>query len=164
MGNISSIYGYTQEKLLDYLKFFGKKILVKTIVEKNQNIFEFEKKDFEECAKLIDESIINKSFEYIEIETYKDIGGETIFIDKNMTFDKFDFILQKLKISNYEKDFKFFHDKNRLMLSFSIFSLLEDDDEIMDRLQLVLMGLRNIWVDEGRLNGITGVGMFGITI
>ena len=79
-----------------------------------------------------------------------------------MNFDNFDYILNKLRVTNYEKEFKFFHDKNRIMLSFSLISLLEDDE--MDRLQLVLMGLRDMWVREGRLNAITGVGAFGIII
>lgn len=160
MGNISSIYGYTKEKLYDYLKFFGKNIVVKT----NFNTFVFEKDEFEECANILYESILNKSFTYIEIETYEDIGKETILLDENINFDKFDYTLHTLKVKNYEKEFKFFYDKNRIMLSFSLVSLIEEDDEIMDRLQLVLTGLRNMWVREGRLNTITGVGAFGIII
>ena len=159
MGNISSIYGYTKEKLYDYLLFFGKNIVVKV----DFNTFVFEKEKFEECANVLYESILNKSFIYLEIQTYKDIGGETIFIDKNMNFDKFDSILYKFRVNNYEKEFKFFHDKNRIMLSFSLLSLLEED-EIMDSLQYVLMKLRDMWVREGRLNAITGVGAFGIII
>jgi hypothetical protein len=158
MGNISSIYGYTKEKLYEYLLFFGKNIVVKT----DFNTFIFEKTHFEEGVNILYESIKNKSFTYLEIQTYKDIGGETIFFDKTMNFDNFDSILHKFRINDYEKEFKFFHDKNRIMLSFSLISLLEDDE--MDRLQLVLMGLRDMWVREGRLNAITGVGAFGIII
>lgn len=159
MGNISSIYGYTKEKLYDYLLFFGKNIVVKI----DSDTFVFEKDQFEECSNILYESILNKSFTYLEIQTYKDIGGETIFIDKNMNFDKFDSILHKFRVSNYEKEFKFFQDRNRIMLSFSLVSLLEEDDE-MDRLQLILMGLRDMWVREGRLNAITGVGAFGVIL
>ena len=159
MGNISSIYGYTKEKLYDYLLFFGKNIVLKV----DFNTFVFEKDQFEECSNILYESIKNKSFTYLEMQTYKDIGGETIFIDKNINFDKFDYILHKFRVNNYEKEFKFFHDKNRIMLSFSLVSLLEEDDE-MDILQHVLMRLRDMWVREERLNAITGVGAFGIIL
>jgi len=179
MGNFMSLHGNDVYRLASILRFFAKRVIVKS---SNLDLTGFQEKIYttpvsmEFCAEYIIDNQFDRNFKGIIIETYHDLSNVEIFIPNNLDnfvsvisddskpLDFLNALLRKIKVYGYEKEFGFYSTGKIIMLGFSMLTLNSEIDIIMEKSQHNLMFIRNEWVKSGRLHYTSGIGAFGLII
>jgi hypothetical protein len=179
MGNLISIHGNDVYRLASILRFFAKRVIVKS---SNLDLAGFQEEIYktptsmEFCAEYIIDNQFDRNFKGIIIETYHDLSNVEICIPNNLDnfvsvisddskpIELLNDLLRKIKVYGYEKEFGFYSTGKIIMLGFSMLSLDSEMDEAMEKSQQNLMFLRNEWVKSRRLDFSAGIGAFGLII
>ena len=174
MGNLVSLHKNDFDRIYAFLRFFGKKIILRT-----SEGYIFYKNDDKTCSlKDFTESIIDNiykgSFEHLVIEIFEDIESkdfndfndskEYIFIDKDSYELEFKNSINNLELKDFETYFNFSLCDDQIIITSTYLSSLDFDNVEMEIKQKVLINFRNKWIREGRIDPLIGVGTFGIIL